>query len=140
MQSGRDVDMIKKFLAMLMTGFVMGWTVQGWHKDARNAHDAAQWAEERIALADATADAQRAAMEKQKRLYEAINEVTNEANKKMRRVVANERASADKRVREQAIVFARCRRGVACTTDVAQPGAADADPAGVLAKLLGELD
>lgn len=49
-----------------------------------------------------------------------MNEITNQSNKEMQRVVANERAAADKRVCEQAAAFARRQRSVCATGSASQ--------------------
>lgn len=91
-------------------------------------------------MADAVATAQAAALEEQPRRYKMINEVSDEADKNMQRLLAHERAAAEKRVREQDAAFARRSRSDACATSPASSGTAVADSASVLAELLGELD
>lgn len=132
------------YLAALAVGAAAAgwasWQVQGWRKDAQIERTNAAWAGERAAWAGAAAVAQAAARDEEARRQAAIDEVRNEGEKELARRVAVERAAADVRLRDAAAEYARRGRQAAGGARAAQPGAAAADPIGVLAVVLGELD
>ncbi len=130
----------KGYAVMALVGVVLGWTVQGWRADAQIAQIEKSWSDERAVSGQALAQAQGEARAESERRYQAINEVTNEADQNLARVVAAERAAADERLRDQAAEFARRHRATASHSNAAQPGPTITDPIGLLAELLGEAD
>lgn len=116
------------------------WIVQGWRADAQVARIEKNWSDERAVSSQVLANAQDRARQEEQRRYVAINEVRDEADQNLARVVAAERSAADKRLRDQAAEFARRHRPPASHTSAAQPSPTIADPIGLLAELFGELD
>lgn len=116
------------------------WNIQGWRGDSRIAKLESNWARERALATHALLVAQEDARKESQRRYEAVNEIRNEADKHLARMLDFERNAADKRLREQATAFAK-RQAAACGHSHATSiGASAADPLGMLADLLGELD
>ena len=109
------------------------WTIQGWRYDAKISHI-------ETAQATALADAQAKTRRIEQARVAAIDEVTKDADQKIAAVQADADAAADsaKRLRAE---LARLRRAAsnssAASSGQGQPGA---DPIGMLALVLGELD
>lgn len=119
-------------LVMVIAG-VAAWWAQGWRYDAKIS---------RIETAQATAlaDAQAKARQIEQARVAAIEEVTKDADEKIAAVQADADAAADsaKRLRAE---LARLRRAAGNTAAAgSSPGQPGADPIGMLALVLGELD
>lgn len=123
----------KGYVAVAVAAGVAAWWAQGWRYDAKIS---------RIETAQATAlaDAQAKAREIEQARVAAIEEVTKDADQKIAAVQADADAAADsaKRLRSE---LARLRQAAGDTAAAgAGPGQPGADPIGVLAVVLGELD
>ncbi|ROT44988.1 DUF2514 family protein [Pusillimonas sp. NJUB218] len=123
----------KGYAAAAIVAGVAAWWVQGWRYDAQIS---------RIETAQATAmaDAQAKARQIEQARVAAIEEVTKDADEKIAAVQADADAAADsaKRLRAE---LARLRRAASDTAATGSgPGQPGADPIGVLAVVLGELD
>jgi hypothetical protein len=118
----------------------LAWVVQGWRGDAQVARIEKNWSDERAVSSRVLAMAQDKARQEEQRRYVEINEVRDEADQNLARVVAAERAAADERLRDAVADFARRNRAAARDSGTAQPSPTIVDPIGLLAELLGEID
>lgn len=119
-------------LFMVIAG-VAAWWVQGLRYDAKISRI-------ETAQAAALADTQAKARQIEQARVAAIEEVTKDADQKIAAVQADAAAAADsaKRLRAE---LARLRRAAGNTAAAgSSPGQPSADPIGVLAVVLGELD
>lgn len=116
------------------------WAVQDWRAEAQVARIEKNWSDERAVSSRLLAMAQDEARREEQRRYVEINEVRDEADQNLARAVAAERAAADERVRDAVADFARRNRAAASHSGTTQPSPTVADPIGLLAELLGELD
>lgn len=123
----------KGYAAAAIVAGVAAWWVQGWRYDA-------QISRMETAQATALADAQAKARQIERARVAAIEEVTKDADQKIAAVQADADAAADsaKRLRAE---LARLRRAAGDTAAAgSSPGQLGADPIGMLALVLGELD
>ncbi|MFP3742553.1 DUF2514 family protein [Achromobacter sp. SIMBA_011] len=137
MFSGRGI-LVPLLVASLAAGFA--WNVRGWRAESQVAQLERRWADERAVASHVLATAQDEARMQTERRYEVVNEIRNEADENLARVLAAERAAADERLRQQAVLFARRQAGRCGHSHSAGVGASAADPIGLFAELFGELD
>ncbi len=134
----------KGYAAAALAGAVIvgasAWTVQGWRYGAQLSGIKSDWADERALQSQLYATEQEKVRTEEQRRFVAINEVSNEGQKKLDQIVLAERAAADERVRGAVNEYARRHRQAASNTGVANSGPTITDPIGLLAELLGELD
>lgn len=140
MSIGRALTGWAGYAAVALVGAVLAWTAQGWRADARLAKVEKDWGDERAVSSRLLAQAQDEARTESERRYQAMNEVRDEADQNLARVVVAERAAADERVRDAVADYARRHRAPARHPGATQSGPTSADPIGLLAELLGEAD
>lgn len=134
----------KRYLVAFLLGAVLAavavWVIQGWRYGSQIAGIERDWALERDIQSRLYANEQDKVRAEEQRRFVAINEVSNEGQKKLDQVVLAERAAADERVRDAVNEYARRHPQTASNTGAANSGTTITDPIGLLAELLGELD